>query len=478
MDYIKISSSIVKRTFYYKKALYRKWTQTKYIFLLINSCLIMFIIYINSFKNKYNDNFPYKDYNNKLKNIKDIFKSRQLFIDNETITVDYIRYIRSEDIQSNKSIIINEKYREIKFDEKFFIKRKDQYNFSDYRNICNAKTIFTFDKLKVVKKPLISVILPTYNKRDSLVKSLRSIQIQSLKNIEIIIVDDSSTDFNSNFSKMLLNNDPRIRIITHIKNMGVWRSRIDGFLYSKGKYIIHFDPGDLYEDNYVLEDLFNIIEKYHLDSVKMFFRSIYDFNNLTSYKIQINNKINYTKIVNKKDMEHYNSYIMRWAFGTIWNRLVRSDIFTKGLCLLSDTVLNFYKNLWEDRWWEKITNEASSNLLIVKRFGYLYFRDNKGEGSIKFRTNIDRDRIIGEFLKFLYFDYEFIPQNKKNNIIKKLLVLNETKKVALKHIKTRFYILDNLLYKLLNDFYIRKEDKIKLCQLLIDSLKRQINEKN
>ena len=127
---------------------------------------------------------------------------------------------------------------------------------------------------------------------------------------------------------------------------------------------------------------------------------------------------------------------------------------------------------------EKITNEASSNLLIVKRFGYLYFRDNKGEGSIKFRTNIDRDRIIGEFLKFLYFDYEFIPQNKKNNIIKKLLVLNETKEVALKHIKTRFYILDNLLYKLLNDFYIRKEDKIKLCQLLIDSLKRQINEKN
>lgn len=86
---------------------------------------------------------------------------------------------------------------------------------------------------------------------------------------------------------------------------------------------------------------------------------------------------------------------------------------------------------------------------------------------------------INEFLKFLYFNYEFIGQkSEKKKIIKQLLFHNVTNKIALKNMKTRFYILDNLLYKLLNDSYISKGDKIKLCQLLIDSLKRQVNNTN
>ena len=59
--------------------------------------------------------------------------------------------------------------------------------------------------------------------------------------------------------------------------MGVWRTRLDGFLYSRGKYIIHFDAGDLYADPYVLEDAYGLIEKYKLDSVKIMFTLIVQF---------------------------------------------------------------------------------------------------------------------------------------------------------------------------------------------------------
>ena len=45
-------------------------------------------------------------------------------------------------------------------------------------------------------------------------------------------------------------------------------------IYSRGKYIILFDTGDFYEDNYVLSDAYNVIEKYKLDSCKFLFRSI------------------------------------------------------------------------------------------------------------------------------------------------------------------------------------------------------------
>ena len=45
--------------------------------------------------------------------------------------------------------------------------------------------------------------------------------------------------------------------------MGVWRSRFDWFLYSKVKYILHFDTGDLFKDNYVLDDLLDIVKQFN-----------------------------------------------------------------------------------------------------------------------------------------------------------------------------------------------------------------------
>ena len=377
------------------------------------------MLFINlSNKIKFINILPCINYNgNKPKYIEEIFKGRKLFINKANITSDYIKYIRSTDVSSNRSIQINKKNMEKKFDDNYFIKRKDQYNFSAYRNFCNEESIIVFNKTKPKNKPLISIILPTYNKRETLIKSLRSIQIQTLENFEIIIVEDASKDFDSDFYDLLLKSDSRIRIIYHLYNMGVWRSRIDGFLYSKGKYILFFDPDDLYEDNYVLEDLYNLIEKYHLDSVKTYFRNIYDYNNLTSYQICFKINFSYTQIAKKSEINSYNNFYMKWAYGIVWNRLVRSDIFSKGLCLLSKTVLNIYKNVWDDIWWNKMANEISNNYLIVKRIGYQYYKNFEGEGTLKTKS---KDRIIQEFIKFLYFDYEYAPKK----IIKKILLKN------------------------------------------------------
>ena len=60
---------------------------------------------------------------------------------------------------------------------------------------------------------------------------------------------------------------------------------MDGILYLKCKYIILFNTGDLYEDNYSLLDAFNTIEKYILDSCKFLFRVIRSFNNLNNSRV-------------------------------------------------------------------------------------------------------------------------------------------------------------------------------------------------
>ena len=220
-------------------------------------------------------------------NLKEIFNSRQLYINDVNLTNEYIRFIKPINENEEKKYKKKGKEKDIKFNEIFFKKRKDQYDFKEFLKICSKEKLIDSDIKKNNNKPLISIILPTFNKESTFMKSVRSIQNQSLKNIEIIIVDDCSTDNTKQIENELLKNDSRVRIFHHLKNLGVWRSRIDGFLYSNSKYVIHFDPGDIYADNYVLEDLYNIISKYNIDSVKMSCRYIFNYNNSDNYNVNI-----------------------------------------------------------------------------------------------------------------------------------------------------------------------------------------------
>ena len=178
-----------------------------------------------------------------------------------------------------------------------------------------------------------------------ILKSIRSIQNQSLKNIEIIIVNDNSNDNSRKIFNKLLKTDKRIRIFTHLKNMGAWRSRLDAFLYSNAPYVIHFDAGDFYSDNYVLEDIYNIAKKYNLDSLRFGFR-------LTKAKKHLSKKDKFYLFSEEDRKIKYGNRaysVKGFMYGTIWNRLTKADIFTKGLNHLDNYILNAYKNIYEDR---------------------------------------------------------------------------------------------------------------------------------
>ena len=262
-------------------------------------------------------------------NLTDIFESRLLYIDDRNLTKEYIRFIRP----LNETRVKNNKYKKSENVIYSFENRTGKLNYKEFIKICQSERLIYRNVNESSKSPLISVILPSFNKEKVLMKSIRSIQNQSLKNIEIIIVDDCSIDNSNKYYKYLLETDSRIRIFIHLKNMGVWRTRLDGFLYSKGKYILHFDTGDLFEDNFVLEDLFKIAERFNLDSVKMLFRIFYNKNNFRNYSLPIIFKRNQSKIVYSRNIKKYDNKI----FGNhtnIWNRLTKNEIYTKGLYLL------------------------------------------------------------------------------------------------------------------------------------------------
>ena len=459
------------------------------IFMSIYLLLCSFINKEENSSNKCIEKFlyivPKTNIKSNNKRLKSIFKSRKLFINDANITNEYIRCIRPLTLflKDNNTKLPNNFIKE-RLNHIYFKKRKDQLSFEEYGKLCIKEKLLKQNKIQEYKKPnipLISVIIAAYNKEKVLLKSIRSIQNQSLKNIEIIIVNDASTDKSEKIFEYLLKSDPRIRVFNHLKNLGVWRTRIDGLLYSNAKYAIHFDCGDLYYDNYVLEDLYDLIEKYKLDSIKSIFRTIKSYNyKKLKFSKNIFKNMNSSKFFFKNEITIRNQKkVLKWSWGVIWNRLILSNIYIQGLYLLSDRVLNIHKNLWEDRWWSKLGDIISNNLLIVQRYGYLYYFDGKGEGSMKSKFIKNKDKIIKEFIYFLYFDYDVLPKkDNKTSIIKTLFNYDKVnKKLKLNEIKTDFNILNDLLKKLINDPFVDNKDKIYLNKLLNDSLERQIKNK-
>ena len=94
------------------------------------------------------------------------------------------------------------------------------------------------------KEPLVSVVMPTYNRHGILPKSIESILNQTYKNFEFIIVDDGSTDGSIDLLKAYAEADPRIKIIQNETNKGIAYSRNRGTDAAKGKYIAIMDSDD------------------------------------------------------------------------------------------------------------------------------------------------------------------------------------------------------------------------------------------
>lgn len=98
------------------------------------------------------------------------------------------------------------------------------------------------------ERPLVSVIIPVYNVEKYLEECVRSLLQQEYNNIEIIIVDDGSTDGSSKLADKLSREDSRIRVI-HNSNLGVSHTRNVGIELSKGEYVCFVDA-----DDYVMKD--------------------------------------------------------------------------------------------------------------------------------------------------------------------------------------------------------------------------------
>lgn len=90
----------------------------------------------------------------------------------------------------------------------------------------------------------ISVVIPTYNRDFCIERSLRSILQQTYRNLEIIVVDDGSTDNTLQILHKLQCEDPRIKILQHKRNLGAQAARNTGIRAATSAYIAFLDSDD------------------------------------------------------------------------------------------------------------------------------------------------------------------------------------------------------------------------------------------
>ena len=97
-------------------------------------------------------------------------------------------------------------------------------------------------------KPIISVIVPVYNEEVRISRCIESILNQDIQELELILIDDGSTDSSGRICEKYARKDSRIQVI-HQKNSGVGSARNTGITASKGKYIAFVDSDDYLPNN-------------------------------------------------------------------------------------------------------------------------------------------------------------------------------------------------------------------------------------
>ena len=135
-------------------------------------------------------------------------------------------------------------------------------------------------KTKPTSKPKVTIVIPVYNEEKYLKNVLKSIQYQSLKDIEILFIDDKSTDKSVKRIKEYQKIDPRITLIRNKKNRGILYNRIYGGLQSKGEYVAFIDADDIYANPEILKMSYEACIKHNLDILEFdYFGGRYDLKN-------------------------------------------------------------------------------------------------------------------------------------------------------------------------------------------------------
>ena len=316
----------------------------KKIIFIIFLIIILFLL-LKKTKSKKNNNYTPKKVsvystnstlNKGFLEIKTIHKGKFTHYDYESNIKIY------KDLYKDKSLI--------PITEKNSILSQSLISKEEYCKICEKGILLDKNKYKRNSNPKISVVIPYYNKgRFSITMCLRSIQNQSFKDIEIIIVDDGSTEEKIKDIFDAMKEDNRIIFLKHKERKSTLLTRVDGIRYASGEYIIQVDQDDMYLTNLLFETLYKKAKEINVDLIQVNYWSNDDPNHLKLERPQMPGNV----IIKQPELRTAffaggSRRLLYCKIRMIWDFFVRRTTFMDAIEDLGDEYMNHIFRLYED----------------------------------------------------------------------------------------------------------------------------------
>ena len=226
--------------------------------------------------------------------------------------------------------------------------------------------------------PKVSIVIPTYNVEQYLKECLDSVVNQTLKDIEIICVDDGATDNSGKILDEYATKDSRIKVI-HKENGGYGKAMNVGIDNATGEYIGIVEPDDWIEPD-MFEVLYDNAVNYNVDCVKS------NYLRYSSNKMENNNKpveaFDKSTVYNRKIEPLKNKIIFRGG-ASIWSGIYKKEFLNKhNIRLLPTPGASFQ----DTSFWIKVLFEIKE-IVFISYAGYHYRIDNENS-SVKSDTKI------------------------------------------------------------------------------------------
>ena len=286
-------------------------------------------------------------------------------------------------------------------------------------------------------KPKISIIVPVYNVQGYLPKCLNSLISQTLKDIEIICIDDGSTDDSLAILQNFAAKDKRIKILQQ-SNLGAYPARNNGLNHAKGEYIGFMDSDDNVDENYY-ELLYTQAEESRAEIVITDNVQVYKNGKISKKNLGIS-PAQYT--VNS--IEEKGKIIV--ASGIMWNKIYRRDFIEKHHIRCLDLQGGGGDNYWcalclfyaqnivinHEARYNYILNDASITQSVKTRKNFVLFDVYQAlDEKLKKETTIKEWKLWSQYInKRKLFDF----RNYYNNM--EAECKEEFKQIALSSLKT------------------------------------------
>lgn len=261
--------------------------------------------------------------------------------------------------------------------------------------------------------PLISIVVPVYNVEKYLKKCILSLCNQTYENIEILLIDDGSTDNSAIICDEAEKNDDRIKVL-HKTNQGLSSARNEGIKLASGNFIAFVDSDD-YIENDMMELLYKNIMMYDAEISACGYIMLYNDRNVV---ISNNNKV----VVYKK-IEALEKMFLKNDIGMIFcNKLFKKDLF-------ENIEFPLYKNFEDINTMYKIINKADK-IVYDPSPKYYYLQRNDSINGRNFKNKKFNNKIYDlydatcEVYEFIKKYYSEILYNASVGCINNLLRVN------------------------------------------------------